>query len=167
MVENYSIILVLKNNFYAVCFKASPDSKMCNIKNFIWICSVFLKEKKISGMYLQKGQTRAVLFPFFSCLQTGTSRTEKQQNFLFECLVMKFFVFFYFLLTIYGIEKIILRSSFRNGDFNRFICFEVPWIQKLHFERLVSVSVYAYVCICRCVRACGLCVCYLHNLKKK
>ena len=46
---------------------------------------------------------------------------------------------FHFLLPIRR-ESIVFGSNFRNGDFDGFTCFEVPWIQK-------SFSVFG-LCVC-------------------
>ena len=52
------------------------------------------------------------------------------------------YIYFYFLLPI-SRESIVFGSSFRNGHLDELTRFEVPWIRKSHFQRLV--------CVCVCV----------------
>ena len=44
-----------------------------------------------------------------------------------------FLAFFTFSYPCNGRESIVFGSKFRNGDFDRFIRYEYPWIRKSHF----------------------------------
>ena len=67
---------------------------------------------------------------------------EKFKKCTFEILM----IYFFLLSLTYRQRQYCFRSNFENRDFDGFACFEVPWVLKSHFQRLV----YVYVCLCVC-----------------
>ena len=91
-------------------------------------------------------------FAFF--LKTNCEKRKSTKNislqewlyFMFEGFLIIFVItmanvknlFFYFLLPI-SRESIVFRLNFRNDDSDRYTRFEITWIQKWNFQRLVCV----------------------------